>query len=331
MLHFIPYDLFPPDWKGSGTTQPFTASSVALSGPLPHSSLFHLALNHLRSTTTSTARQHDDIQAEGTPTRHVLILTGSRNDLIDGLQFERDNSLYAELEDGTEFLSLLSGIEIKYLETPAHLKYFLSALFSFHKTRTPPVASGQSPHSAKSDPLYIARWPSMVVLHNPGAYISESQLESGGIEVYGSILALFTSTFATSPDSTLDLPLLVLHDSLASTLEMPAVSDARAKTTTGAPKTSPTVALEALFPHFFDWTGKSTLMPFSPSVVFGPEFARYSVTFKRSGLRVFSDDVDGGRARKGEAREVSIEYMTERIEGRAGAPDSTKISVIHSH
>lgn len=116
---FSPAHLFPFGHSYFPAAALAPCSSVALSGPLPHSSLLHLALHHLHEepatptqstegASAATARQQLDEARE----RRVLILTSDQALLRDQLADERDIAL-AGNRRSAEQVRLLDRIDIK--------------------------------------------------------------------------------------------------------------------------------------------------------------------------------------------------------------------------
>ncbi|GAA5831745.1 hypothetical protein JCM11251_003865 [Rhodosporidiobolus azoricus] len=245
MASFDPTDLFPRAASTSRAALTLHTSSIALFGPLPTSSLLHIALNHLRDDnnkvrcterlsekTKGKKREVDEEDAfpaedDEIPlprpingkARRVLVLTPDSTVLRDELSKEGDVSLFGARRS-SETARLLDLVDIRTLPTSAHLTYFLSTCY------TPTTPSAEDAHSAflatkshiKVDPSYLSYEPTMVVIHAPSDYLEEPANVGAGVEAYGSILAHFISTFhsLTSPP-----PFLVLHDPLASIHSLP--------------------------------------------------------------------------------------------------------------
>ncbi|GAA5892497.1 hypothetical protein JCM6882_005631 [Rhodosporidiobolus microsporus] len=245
MPSISPLDAFPPTASTSRAPLTLPASSIALFGPLPTSSLLHLALNHLRAEagqTPSTVglsektcgkrravddeedfpNEEDDFPSPSRSSgkeRRVLILTPDMSVLRDELSKEGDVSLFGSRRS-SETARLLDLVDIRTLPTSAHLTYFLSTCY------TPSTPLAQDVHTAffateprtRVDPSYLPYDPTMVIFHAPSDYLEESANEGAGLEAYGSLLGLFVSTFLslTSPP-----PFLVLHDPLASAHSLP--------------------------------------------------------------------------------------------------------------
>ncbi|GAA5892560.1 hypothetical protein JCM6882_005647 [Rhodosporidiobolus microsporus] len=245
MTSFSPLDLFPPTASTSRAPLAVPASSIALFGPLPTSSLIHLALNHLRGEGGQTARTegisekargkqrevddeesfHDDEDDFPPPPRstgkerRVLILTPDASVLREELSKEGDVSLFGSRRS-SETARLLDLVDIRTLPTFAHLTYFLSTCY------TPSTPSAQDAHAAFLatkprtwvDPSYLPYDPTMVIFHAPSDYLEEPANEDAGLEAYGSLLGLFVSTFLSL---TFPTPFLVLFDPLASAHSLP--------------------------------------------------------------------------------------------------------------
>lgn len=136
MHSFDPRDLFPPTQSTSRLDTLLPACSIALTGPLPTSSIFNLALAHLRyesdpqSPTSEKARgkrRRDDDESdeneegdEDPPLaslqeqkRRVLILTPDQDVLRDELVKEGDVSLLGSRRSG-ETARLLDLIDIRF-------------------------------------------------------------------------------------------------------------------------------------------------------------------------------------------------------------------------
>ena len=151
MLHEPHIDLlglFPSTSTAGQTPLALPASSLALIGPLPSSSLLHLALNHLRATDSELhppsrplsarargkqrARDDDDLDLSAAPDdsgdehgdelgtgrrsveqqRRVLVLTPDEAALRDELAREGDVSLFGSRRDA-ETIRLLDKVDIR--------------------------------------------------------------------------------------------------------------------------------------------------------------------------------------------------------------------------
>ncbi|BGP21824.1 AMP-binding domain-containing protein [Rhodotorula toruloides] len=238
-------DLFPP--ASTSTAQPFalTAASLAFIGPLPDSSLIHLAVNHLRAGEPSDYLAGDvkelsekargkrpeyeveeglesedqgrsPMRSAQTQLRRVLILTSEREALREELARDPDVSLFGLRRDG-ETTRLLDMIDIRYCPTSAHLTYFLATAYvsSDPAAQDAYVAYAETGAKNRLDPSCLPYPPTLVILHNPSEYLDEPANASAGVAAYGSILAHFVSAFSSlnSPP-----PRLVLFDPLASPL-----------------------------------------------------------------------------------------------------------------
>lgn len=180
-------------------------ASVGLSGLLPASSLLHLALHHLRGAPQDpprpSKRRRLDYNAE--QARHVLILTSDQDALRRELLLEREVSIAGDTHH-VETVRLLNRIEIKYvhagsfrvwcgavfvnrrmlsilssrnLPTSAHLTYFLTTCYTHEHVLTSAVAFKGSAPQGTIDPSFLPRSPSLVLLHNPSAYLAEDVLQ----------------------------------------------------------------------------------------------------------------------------------------------------------
>ncbi|GAA5968993.1 hypothetical protein JCM21900_002092 [Sporobolomyces salmonicolor] len=256
-LHcFSLHHLFPPSPSSSQPPPGVGAASVALTGELPASSLFHLALNHLRGEqhdyhggvdldeelgVSANAKgklraveedegeaaqgMSDDERLRGrfrpTPRqkRHVLILTPDRTALRQELIDECDVSLFGCRRD-VETMKLLDRVEIKHLPTVAHLTYFLSTAYTFSSRESSDAYSVFVGTGVKDklDPSYLAVEPTMVILHSLSEYLDEPGNRRAGLEPYASALALFVSTFSNLTPSP---RLLVILDPAANSLSLP--------------------------------------------------------------------------------------------------------------
>ncbi|BGP29030.1 hypothetical protein JCM10296v2_000766 [Rhodotorula toruloides] len=238
-------DLFPAASTSSAQPVAIPAASVAFIGPLPDSSLIHLALNHLRAGEAPDYLSNDeeglsekargkrrdyevekDVEAEeqgGGPSRsapkqsrRVLILTPERETLRDELARDSDVSLFGMRRDG-ETTRLLDMIDIRYLPTSAHLTYFLASAYVSSDPAAQDAYAAHTETGARNrlDPSCLPYAPTLVVLHDPSEYLDEPANASAGVAAYGSILAHFVSAFSrlSSPP-----PRLVLFDPLASPL-----------------------------------------------------------------------------------------------------------------
>jgi hypothetical protein len=115
MTHtFYPSHLF-PSVPPTSTAIPID-HGVFLSGPLPRSSILHLALNHLRYGTRTGDPENDTTKGKSRETstdgRHVLLLCPDRTGWRDDLISQRDLELLEQDLDST-LVQLLSQIEIK--------------------------------------------------------------------------------------------------------------------------------------------------------------------------------------------------------------------------
>lgn len=109
---FSPADLFP---QSDVRSRSISTSSLALCGPLPHSSMLHLALNHLRSpaplSDLDEPPEEHQSQVPDLESR-VLVLSPDRAGWRDALVAERDVTLFgADAEPG--LLGLLDRVEFK--------------------------------------------------------------------------------------------------------------------------------------------------------------------------------------------------------------------------
>ncbi|GAA5892774.1 hypothetical protein JCM5296_004019 [Sporobolomyces johnsonii] len=253
---FSLHHLFPPSPSSSQPPPGVDAASVALTGELPASSLFHLAINHLRgeqhdcssgaeldqeprlsAKAKGKLRAIDEGQEEpeegisdverllrsSRPAprqkRHVLILTPDRTKLRQELIDECDVSLFGSRRD-VETIRLLDRIEIKHLPTAAHLTYFLSTAYTFSNRESSDAYSAYTGTGAKDklDPSYLGEDPTMVILHSPSDYLDEPGNRKAGLEAYASLLALFVSTFSNLTSS---LGLLLILDPAANSRSLP--------------------------------------------------------------------------------------------------------------
>ncbi|SGY31941.1 BQ5605_C002g01284 [Microbotryum silenes-dioicae] len=183
------------------------ARSIALTGPLPTSSVLHVAVAHLRGH--SSEGDHDDDHSQhslearqdddqvGPERRHVLVLTSDQAKWRDSLIRESDTSLFSTSTRSVDasFVSYLDRVEIKHLPTSEHLLYFLTTVYSHAEHLLASQVFIESGTRNKSDPSYLPTVPTLVVLHNPSEYLAESQAQNDGIEAYTSLLALFDSAF----------------------------------------------------------------------------------------------------------------------------------------
>jgi hypothetical protein len=116
---FSPAHLFPFGHSYFPTAALAPCSSVALSGPLPHSSLLHLALHHLHEELASATQSTEGVQAaparqqlDEARERRVLILTSDEALLREQLADERDVSLVGSRRSADQ-TRLLDRIDIK--------------------------------------------------------------------------------------------------------------------------------------------------------------------------------------------------------------------------
>ncbi|GAA5890140.1 hypothetical protein JCM8208_002713 [Rhodotorula glutinis] len=247
--------LFPSASTAGHAPLVLPASSLALIGPLPSSSLLHLALLHLRDTDTdqqphdrplsarARAKQRargndddldlsaaagdsgdDDGDQLGTSRtlaqpRRVLILTPDEGALRDELASEGDVSLFGSRRDG-ETVRLLDKVDIRYLPSSAHLTYFLSTVHTFSSLHAPAAQAAYLDSGAKKlvDPSCLPYDPTLVVLQSPSDYLDEPVNEGCGIDAYASMIAHFLSSCARLGSS---LPLLVVLDPLAAHTSLP--------------------------------------------------------------------------------------------------------------
>ncbi|KDE06065.1 hypothetical protein MVLG_03617 [Microbotryum lychnidis-dioicae p1A1 Lamole] len=257
------------------------ARSIALTGPLPTSSVLHVAVAHLRGH--SSEGDHDDDHSQhslearqdddqvGPERRHVLVLTSDQAKWRDSLIRESDTSLFSTSTRSVDasFVSYLDRVEIKHLPTSEHLLYFLTTVYSHAEHLLASQVFIESGTRNKSDPSYLPTVPTLVVLHNPSEYLAESQAQNDGIEAYTSLLALFDSAFTRlSPRSP---PLLVLVDNDALILEQallaPHLAQPRRKRKAeyeerrfeqGEPPDERHIEqmrLLSVLPYFYDWVG----------------------------------------------------------------------------
>ncbi|GAA5842296.1 hypothetical protein JCM9279_005336 [Rhodotorula babjevae] len=260
MLHDPHIDLlglFPPTSTASQAPLVLPASSLALIGPLPTSSLLHLALHHLRPSDSYSeaqlhtrslsprargkqrARDDDDLDLSaaaddggdedgcepGTGTRpvgqqrRVLILTSDEGALRDELAREGDISLFGSRRDG-ETIRLLDRVDIRYLPSSAHLTYFLSTVHTFSSRHAPDAQAAYLDSGAKKlvNPSCLSYDPTLVVLHSPSDYLDEPANEGCGVDAYASMIAHFLSSCARLGASP---PLLVVIDPLAAQSSLP--------------------------------------------------------------------------------------------------------------
>ncbi|GAA5926983.1 hypothetical protein JCM3775_007096 [Rhodotorula graminis] len=253
--HIDLLDLFPAASTAGQTPLVLPASCLALVGPVPSSSLLHLALNHLRQSDSDAqspalpqstrargkqrARDDDDdldlsaaagdsgdegggdLCTSSSPAqqRRVLILTPDEAALRDELAREGDVSLFGSRRDG-ETVRLLDKVDIRYLPSSSHLTYFLSAVHTFSSRHAPDAQAAYRDSGAKSllDPTCLPYDPTLVVLHSPSDYLDEPVNEGCGIDAYASIVAHFLSTGARLGSSS---PLLVVIDPLAAHTSLP--------------------------------------------------------------------------------------------------------------
>ncbi|BGP36948.1 hypothetical protein JCM10449v2_000852 [Rhodotorula kratochvilovae] len=243
-------DLFPAASTVSRAPVSLSSSSLAVVGPIPSSSLLHLALNHLHAgeddgteeapapvlsakargkqrAVEDDAPQSED-NAEDTDEfyslprrrqRRVMVLTSDEGALRAELAKEGDVSLFGSRRD-SQTARLLDLIDIGYLPTSAHLSYFLSTVYLFPGPHAPEAQAAYIETGAKSlvDPSGLSYEPTLVILHSPSDYLEEQINEGAGVEAYASILAHFVSTFShlCSPP-----PSLVLFDPFAAEASLP--------------------------------------------------------------------------------------------------------------
>ncbi|GAA6043550.1 hypothetical protein JCM8097_001217 [Rhodosporidiobolus ruineniae] len=257
------------------------ASSVALVGALPASSLLHLALNHLRADQLSEKARgkrramddetdfpeeeeaaHSLAAGKKDQERRVLVLTPTQDLLRDELVKEGDVSLFGSRRSG-ETARLLDLVDIRYLPTSAHLTYFLTTVYTSSSSSAQSASSAYRGTNPKSriDPSYLPYEPTLVVPHAPSDYLEEEANQGGGVETYTSILALFLSTFSNLCSSP---PLLVLHNRLASSLShplLPSHLSTKRKRPGSADEREEEddrhrLALKRVAERFFDWVGE---------------------------------------------------------------------------
>ncbi|ORY85335.1 hypothetical protein BCR35DRAFT_351662 [Leucosporidium creatinivorum] len=281
-------------------------SSVALSGPLPHSSLLHLALHHLHEEPATASQTTEGGQAVPTRQqldtareRRVLILTSDQALLRDQLADERDVSLVGTRRN-TDQAGLLDRIEIKHLPTSAHLTYFLTTVYTHSSPASARKAFVETGAKVSVDPSYLPFPPTLVVLHNASEYLAEDSAQRAGLEAFGSVLALFSSTFAyLTPSSP---PLLVLHDRAALSLSTPVIpphlsrphkrrrkgasSSDDADEPAGPPPEADKLGLEEVVAYFFDWIGHVERIPTSPTSVLGEAQKTFVLTLSPSKRRL---------------------------------------------
>ncbi|BGP12925.1 hypothetical protein JCM10213v2_000842 [Rhodosporidiobolus nylandii] len=191
MLSFSPADLFSPTQSTSAAPQAVPTSSVALLGPLPTSSLLHLALNHLRpeeerkqdasplSETVKGKRrvmdegsmEEEDVPLHGRKTRmerRVLIVTPDQDVLRDELSKESDVSLFGARRSG-ETARLLDLVDIRHLPSSAHLTYFLSTCYTSSSSSAVAASSAYLATNPKTrlDPSYLPYEPTLVPASAP--------------------------------------------------------------------------------------------------------------------------------------------------------------------
>ncbi|GAA6056263.1 hypothetical protein JCM3770_007283 [Rhodotorula araucariae] len=242
-------DLFPPAATVACAPVSLLSSSLAVLGPIPSSSLLHIALNHLRAgeaggaehvppTLSAKARgkqravegepgQNDEddnavkhLPCLGRPRqRRVLVLTPDEGALRGELAKEADVSLFGSRRD-SQTARLLDLTDIRYLPTSAHLTYFLATVHVFPSPHVTEAQAAYAETGAKSvvDPSCLPYEPTLVILHSPSDYLEEPVSEGAGVEAYASILAHFVSTFSRISSST---PSLVLLDPLAANISLP--------------------------------------------------------------------------------------------------------------
>lgn len=107
MTSFSPQHIFPSSSLSAPTSQIIHTSSLALTGPLPISSLLHIAINHLRTEGKGKSKE-----TECNREAQVLILSPDRSGLREGLISENEGSLNGLRIDG-ELAGLLDRVEIK--------------------------------------------------------------------------------------------------------------------------------------------------------------------------------------------------------------------------
>ncbi|KAJ8296783.1 hypothetical protein OF846_000065 [Rhodotorula toruloides] len=339
-------DLFPAASTSSAQRVALPASSLAFIGPLPDSSLIHLALNHLRAGEVPDYLSDDDgglsekargkrreyeveedVEAEeqgGGPSRgaskqsrRVLIVTPEREALRKELARDPDVSLFGLRRDG-ETTRLLDLIDIRYLPSSAHLTYFLATAYL---PSNPAAQDAYAESGAKNrpDPSCLPYAPTLVILHDPSEYLDEPANASAGAAAYGSFLAHFVSAFSglSSPP-----PRLVLFDPLASPLSthiLPAHLRSSRKgkkrphdvdeTSNGAPveaEERDMIPLRRVIERFFDWVGESEELPSLGLAYQGRETSAFLLTCRPSPRTA-------ARLPPKQAQSTGIEYRLHRI------------------
>ncbi|KAM0793144.1 hypothetical protein ACM66B_000620 [Microbotryomycetes sp. NB124-2] len=241
------------------------ARSVAVCGPIHHSSLLHLAINHVNGHSKASGPASNPEQAQ--PKRQVLIFTPSEASLRRSIVQEHDTSIVGINTDSHKSMAL-SRITIKELPTVAHLKYFLATMYTSDKHGQARKAYDDIGGAAKADPSWLEHEPSLVVLHNASDYILQDA-EQSGVDAFASILALFTTACQSAFSRP---PLLVLHDSQVFSIDMPVVSPRIARTARARRSTRDSyddgddeadsfaldkINLGDVLPLFFDWTARA--------------------------------------------------------------------------
>ncbi|KAK4703375.1 hypothetical protein P7C70_g2840, partial [Phenoliferia sp. Uapishka_3] len=222
---FNPADLFPPSDSRPASV---LASSLALVGPLPASSLLHLALNHLRSHRPDNSSD-DGVEKQIAHERgsaHVLVLSSSRTGWRDALVKERDSALFGD-ETEPDVADLLEKIEFKYLSTSSHLRYFLATAYTHASLPAPYNAFTTANPKLKVDPSYLPIAPTLVVLHNPSDYLAEEG--------------------KSNQASAIDLPIIPPHRETH-----------RRREAEGAGASQNRVGLTRVLAYFFDYCGQTT-------------------------------------------------------------------------
>ncbi|GAA5862819.1 hypothetical protein JCM8547_006559 [Rhodosporidiobolus lusitaniae] len=347
MLSFDPRDLFPPAQSTSQSSLAVPASSVALLGPLPISSLLHISLNHLRgeempkspvspmrerSKGKQRASDDDEKKEQDLPPRparklkerRVLILTPDRDVLRDELSKEGDVSLLGARRSG-ETARLLDSVDIRHLPSSAHLTYFLTTCYTYF---SPSSSDAYSAYLAtkplsKLDPSYLPYDPTMVILHAPSDYLEEEGNQGAGIEAYASLLALFCLTFSQLCASP---PFLVLYDSLASRFSLSILplhlSSGKRKPKKRSFEASEAgeggeqsaeeddvdrVQLRRIAERFFDWVGEAHEVSREQSALGAPSITTYVLFLSATAQTVALLPAH-------EKRKVEVEYVASEVD-----------------
>ncbi|GAA6005680.1 hypothetical protein JCM10207_005293 [Rhodosporidiobolus poonsookiae] len=297
MLSFAPQHLVHSSPSISQSVPALPASSVALFGHLPHSSILHLALNHLRfqdaqpdltpalsEKARGKQRAKDDEADEDDEfafprrktdsTGRVLVLTPDAGVFRDELIKEGDVSLFGARRDA-ETARLLDLVDIRELPTSSHFTYFCNTCYP---ASSPFAGEAYAAYlaevgpNAPLDPSYLPHEPTMVILHALSDYLEEEQYKQGGLESYASLLALFLSTFSSLSEHT--RPLLILHDALASRYTLPILPAHLTSTSKKRPRAGDAgggqeeedeegeddrnrLSLRRIAERFFDWVGEA--------------------------------------------------------------------------